>query len=221
MYVCFHVCYVLSSVICMPCMYVVCIYMYIFIYRYICMYIYIYIIYIYIFICVSLYVCVGTHFCFYKSFIKVIYLIVCLVDIWVTTSQFGIAICSIPGSILAFSFEIANLNTATGTKSSTQVIKINLGNTNSLFPTLIFNNSGCMYVFIRINSDWLIDWLTHYHSLYYSLSFVVIRCHSLSLDEPLVCLFINDQQDIQLSWNHNSTWVFSCRFAAYFQNTFS
>ena len=25
----------------------------------------------------------------------------------------------------------------------------------------------------------------------------------------------------QLYWNHTSTWVFSCKFAAYFQNTFS
>ena len=33
---------------------------------------------------------------------------------------------------------------------------------NSLFPTIIVNNSGCMYLFIRINFwliDWLIDWL--------------------------------------------------------------
>ena len=26
---------------------------------------------------------------------------------------------------------------------------------------------------------------------------------------------------LQLYWNHTSAWVFSCRFAAYFQNTFS
>ena len=25
----------------------------------------------------------------------------------------------------------------------------------------------------------------------------------------------------QLYWNHTSAWVFSCQFAAYFQNTFS
>ena len=30
------------------------------------------------------------------------------------------------------------------------------------------------------------------HSLYHSSSFVVILCHWLSLDVPLVCLFIND-----------------------------
>ena len=29
-------------------------------------------------------------------------------------------------------------------------------------------------------------------SLYHSLSLVVIHCHSLLLDVPLVCLFIND-----------------------------
>ena len=26
---------------------------------------------------------------------------------------------------------------------------------------------------------------------------------------------------LQLYWNHTSTWLFSCKFAAYFQNTFS
>ena len=26
---------------------------------------------------------------------------------------------------------------------------------------------------------------------------------------------------LQLNWNHTSAWVFSCKFAAYFQNTFS
>ena len=26
---------------------------------------------------------------------------------------------------------------------------------------------------------------------------------------------------LQLYWNHTSTWVFSCKFAAYFRNTFS
>ena len=50
---------------------------------------------------------------------------------------------------------------------------------------------------------------THCHSLYHLLSFAVIccitrchslspiisRCHSLSLDVPLVCLFINDGSD--------------------------
>ena len=27
--------------------------------------------------------------------------------------------------------------------------------------------------------------------------------------------------DLQLYWNHTPSWVFSCKFAAYFQNTFS
>ena len=121
--------------------------MYIYIYVYIYLYVYLYVcvyIYICIFICASLYVCVGTHFCLYKS-----YLFVCLVDIQVATSWFH---CYL-GGILAFSFKIAKLNTTTCTKSSTQVIKINLGNMNSLFPTLIVNSSGCMYLFILINSD--------------------------------------------------------------------
>ena len=48
-------------------------------------------------------------------------------------------------------------------QTSTQVIKINLGNMNSLFPILMVNNSGCRYLFIWINSDWLtIDWLIHW-----------------------------------------------------------
>ena len=35
---------------------------------------------------------------------------------------------------------------------------------------------------------------THCHSLYHSLSLVVTRCYLLSLDVPLVCLFINDRK---------------------------
>ena len=34
--------------------------------------------------------------------------------------------------------------------------------------------------------------VTRCHSLYHLLSFVVTLCHSMSLDVPLVCLFIND-----------------------------
>ena len=30
-----------------------------------------------------------------------------------------------------------------------------------------------------------------------------------------------DFKTLQLYWNHTSAWVFSCKFAAYFQNTFS
>ena len=28
------------------------------------------------------------------------------------------------------------------------------------------------------------------------------------------------QNTLQLYWNHTSAWVFNCKFAAYFQNTF-
>ena len=49
--------------------------------------------------------------------------------------------------------------------------------------------------------------VTRCHSLYHSLSLVVIRCHSfttrchsLSLDVPLVCLFLNDLIE---TWNEN------------------
>ena len=112
-------------------------------YIYVCSSVYIY---------ASLYVCVGTHFCLNKSYLfnclSCRYL-GCYLLVW------HCYLCS----ILAFSFEIVNLNTTTCTKSSTQVIKINLGKMNSLFPTLIVNNSGCIYLFIWINSDWLTDWL--------------------------------------------------------------
>ena len=49
--------------------------------------------------------------------------------------------------------------------------------------------------FIRKKEE-LPEMATRCHSLYHSYSLleslVVIRCHSLSLDVPLVCLFIND-----------------------------
>ena len=139
MYVMFcHVLYVLY----VYCMYIhVCIYLYVYLYE--C-------VYICIFICASLYVCVGTYFCLYKS-----YLLNCLSCRYLGC-YLSVWHCYL-GSILAFCFEIVKLNTTTCTKSSTQVIKINLGNMNSLFLTLIVNNSGCMYLFIRINFDLLID----------------------------------------------------------------
>ena len=138
---------------CMFGVYIVCIYMYISMYMYIsiCVYICMFYVYVYLYVCIhvclsmyiyaSLYVCVGTHFCLYKS-----YLVNCL-----SCRYLGCYLlvwhCYL-GSILAFSFEIVKLNTTTCAKSSTQVIKINLGNMNSLFPTLIVNNSCCMHLFI-------------------------------------------------------------------------
>ena len=120
-------------------------YVYLYVCVYICMfhvYVYLYVcVYICIFICASLYVCARTHFCLYKSYLfnclSCRYL-GCYLSVWH---------CYL-GNILAFSFEIVKLNTTTDTKSSTKVMKINLGSMNSLFPTIIVNNSGRMYLFI-------------------------------------------------------------------------
>ena len=137
MYVMFcHLLYVL---------YIYCMYVYIFIYMYICMYVYIcmFHVYVYLHVCIyiyicififaSLYVCVDTHFCLCKS-----YLFNCLPCRYLGY-YLSVWHCCL-GSILAFSFEIVKLNTTTGTKFSTQIIKINIGNMNSLFTTLIINN---------------------------------------------------------------------------------
>ena len=146
-------CYLnLSCFICFVCILYVYICIYLSICIFLCVYIYEYFIYMYIcmcvyvcvFICASLYVCVGTHFCLYESYLfnclSCRYL-GCYLSVWH---------CYL-GSILAFSFEIVKFNTTT--KSSTQAMKINLGNMNSFFSTLIINNSGCMYLFMRVNSD--------------------------------------------------------------------
>ena len=109
MYVMFcHVLYVL---------YVYCMYIHVYIY----LYVYLYeCVYICIFICGSLYVCVGTYFCLYKS-----YLLNCLSCRYLGC-YLSVWHCYL-GSILAFSFKIVKLNTTTCTRSSTQVIQINLG----------------------------------------------------------------------------------------------
>ena len=41
------------------------------------------------------------------------------------------------------------------------------------------------------------------HSLYHSLPFVITRCHSMSLDVPLVCLFTNDHHFIIFCFLHH------------------
>ena len=143
MHVYFHVCSVLSCFVWMFCMYIVCIYMYIFMYMHICMCVYI-CMFICVHICFSLCMC-WYKFCLYKSYLFNFFscrYLGCYLSVWH---------CYL-GSILAFSFEIVKLNTTTCTRSSTQVIQINLGNMKSLFPTLIVHNSGCMYLFIWINS---------------------------------------------------------------------
>ena len=149
MHVYFHVCYVLSSFVCFVYILYVCIYIYLYVYLYVCIYMYVsricifvcVYIYICIFIFASLYVCVDTHFCLCKSYLfnclSCRYL-GCYLSVWH---------CYL-GCILAFSFKIVKLNTTTCTKSSTQVIEMNLSNMNSLFLTLIVNNAGCMYLFI-------------------------------------------------------------------------
>ena len=171
MHVCFHVCSVLSCFVWIICMYIVCIYMYVFMYMYICMCVYICMIYVnvYLYICIYMYVHLCTYmllsvYVFVHAFVCVK---VCLVDISVATSWFSIAIL-VFWYTLAFSFEILNLNTTTCTKSSTQVIKINPGNMNSLFPAFLWIvyfqpvivNNYWLYIFIYINKFWLIDWLT-------------------------------------------------------------
>ena len=148
-HVCFHICSVLSCFVCSVCI----LYVYICTHLCVCIFVYVYIhvcssVYIY----ASLYVCVGTYFCLYKG-----YLFSCL-SCGYLGCYLSVWHCYL-GNILAFSFQIVNLNTTTCTKSSTQVIKMNLGNMNSWFPNLIVSNSGCMYLFIWINSNWLIDWL--------------------------------------------------------------
>ena len=148
-------------------LYVYCMHIYIYIYIYIHVYIYLYVylyvhiymyisrvyicmcVYICIFICASLCLCVGAHFCLYKS-----YLFNCL-SCGYLGCYLSVWHCCL-GSTLGFSVKIVKLNTTTGTKSSTRVIKINLGNMNSLFPTIIVYNFGCMYLFIQIKFQ-LID----------------------------------------------------------------
>ena len=111
-YACMFPCMLCFVMFCMFCMYIVCIYiyMYIFICMYICMCVYIYI-YVYSSVLLSMYVLVHIFF------------LGCYLSIWH---------CYL-SSILAFSFEIVKLNTTTDKKSSTQVIKNNLGNMNSYF----------------------------------------------------------------------------------------
>ena len=158
-YVCMFPCTLCFVIFCMFCMYIIyirtCIYLSICIF--VCAYIHVYFtcvyicmcVYICIFICASLCLCVGTHFCLYKS-----YLFNCL-SCGYLGCYLSVWHCCL-GSTLGFSFKIVKLNTTTGTKSSTRVIKINLGNMNSLFPTIIVNNFGCMYLFIQIKFQ-LID----------------------------------------------------------------
>ena len=146
-YACMFPCMFSFVMFCMFCLYIVCIYIYIFMYMYICMfYVYVYL-YVCIYVCLSvykdasLYVCVGTHFYLHK-----IYLVNCLSCRYLGC-YLSVWHCYL-GCILAFSFKIVKLNTTTCTKCSTQVIEMNLSNMNSLFLTLIVNNTGCMYLFI-------------------------------------------------------------------------
>ena len=171
MHICFHVRSVLSNFVWFECtLYVyIYVYVYLYVYLYVCIY-YVCFTYMYICMCIyihvcssvyiyaSLYVCVGTHFCLYTS-----YLVNCLSCRYLGC-YLSVWHCYL-GSILAFSFKIVKLDTTICTKFSTQVMKINLGNINSLFPTLIVNNSDCIYLFIWINSDWLTDWLIDWLSV--------------------------------------------------------
>ena len=138
MHVCLHA-YILFCHV----LYVHCMNIYIFTYMYICMRVYIYVcssVYIY----ASVYVYVGTHFCLYKCYLfnclSCRYL-GCYLSVWH---------CYL-GSILAFSFEIVKLNTTTCTRSSTQVIQINLGNMKSEFISYFNCPQFWLYVFIYMN----------------------------------------------------------------------
>ena len=147
MHVCFHGCYVLSCFVCFVCIFFVYIRIYLSICIFVCVYIYVCFMYVHICICVYIYV--------YSSVLLSMYVLV-HIFVHIKSYLFNFLSCRYLGchlsvwhcylgNILAFSFKIIKLNTATCTKSSTQVIKINLGNMNSLFPNLIVNNSGCMY----------------------------------------------------------------------------
>ena len=138
-----HVYHVLSCFVCFVCILYVCMYIYIYIYIYIFMYVYICIC-VYIYVCSSLYIYAFFMYLLVHTFVCI--KVICLSYRYLGCC-FSVWHCYL-GSTLAFSFEIVQLNTTTCTKSSTQVIKINLGNMNSLFPTLIFKNSGFMYLFI-------------------------------------------------------------------------
>ena len=75
---------------------------------------------------------------------------------------------------------------------------------NSLWFFIICYSTRCHSLLTRCNLLWLVVICCHSlsfvvplfvvrcHSLHHLLSFVVTRCHSLSLDVPLVCLFISD-----------------------------
>ena len=151
MYVMFcHLLYVLQ----VYCMYI---YIYIYIYVYIYLYVYLYVyIYIYVYF-TQMYICMRVYIYVYSSVLLSMYVLVhifaCIKVICLSSRYLGCYLsvwhCYM-SSKLAFSFEIVQLNTTTGTKSSTRVIKINQGNMNSLFPTIIINNSGCLYLFIQI-----------------------------------------------------------------------
>ena len=92
-------------------------------YAYICMYLC-----TCIFVCVNIYVCesVCRYACVYLLFyLYKSYLFNCLSCRYLGC-YLSVWHCYL-GSILAFSFEIVKLNTTTCTRSSTQVIQINLG----------------------------------------------------------------------------------------------
>ena len=139
-------CFVMFCMFCILYAYL-CIYLCICIFACVCIYMF----YVYVYLYVCIYVCssvhiyaslvsVGTHFCLYRS-----YVFNCLCC-WYLGYCLSVWHCYL-GSILIFSFKILNLNTTTCTKSSTQVRKINRGNMNSLFPTLIVNNYWlCVFI---------------------------------------------------------------------------
>ena len=135
----------------------ICIYIYIYIdrqidrqidrYRYIYVYVYIFLcVYMYVDLCtytlLSIYVLLHTFVC-----IKVIYLykIVYLVDSQVATSRLALPFGQYPSILFRnHKVEYNHLH---------KLLYSGNKNQPSLFPTLIVNNIGCMYLFISINSD--------------------------------------------------------------------
>ena len=125
-------------------------FMHIYVYICMCVYICMFYVYVYLYVCIYMYVHLCTYMLLFMYFlvhtfvcIKDIYLFVWQISMLLPQLLFGNAICVVSWN----SFEILNLNTTTCSKSSTQVIKINIVNNYWLF------------VFIYMNKFWLIDWL--------------------------------------------------------------
>ena len=68
---------------------------------------------------------------------------------------------------------------------------------------------------VKFTKDWKLSF-----GLVYPFNLSLYPFIPLSLPLTYV-IFIKNKVAKQLYWNHTSAWVFSCKFAAYFQNTFT